>query len=1131
MTNEPKAGKGLDPEMLAAYIDNRLPPEQRASVEAQLANDPDSYAVLVETMKALDEGNVPDVRPAPVAEVSPTLASGGNSSLSTEAPSAKVEALPGATVLPMRPRGLKTRWVVAGSVLAVAAALAMVAWLQPEVWQRIRGGEPVDPLMAKLVEAVGEERYIEARLTGGFKYGPLRSVTRGPGDLSQQNLALLAAAGELQKTAQEDSSAANLHSWGVAQLLLGEYDGAARTLESAVAASPNESRLQNDLASGYLAAAKALDRPGDYPRALAAAERALIRDRRFAEAHFNRALALESLGLVAEAVQAWEEYLRVDESSPWAGEARQRLSALRERSPRADASAADVTQLSTAALDAQIRAMPEMVRRLIEVDLFADTGSVGARRQRRLDLARRFHAVTGDIFPLRLHEAAGQPAQPDANRVARAMSAYQDLRRNGEQGQYELVRRAAPGLQAELDRLIAPAGLHARYLYLWAESQTRVDDELVGSLRELAEQARALGYLDLAATALDRQGQIAGRLGDQTGAIRARLQAQSIYLATGERDRQASVASMIAESYRFTGDFAEAWKHNWVALRLLPEVTDLRTRHQVVVQSGLWCNEAGYPESGLYFFKAVAENAVRWNRPSAETAAFVQMAKSLQTLGQDEQARDALERATAVLPKVPDVTFRARTELEILELQATLGTIAQQQASVEAALRRAAEGGFEVRRSRLLIRKGAIQRTAGLARESDLAFHEAIRLLSIERASLKDYSARLVQARLIASVQSELAASALKRGAVSEAIARSDAAKTVTLSELLPATTQGTTDIVAEIRRSLTARQVMVYFIDGEDATRAIVVTKTGARSWTVSMGASELRDTVLAVGHALTTGATPEPLLDVLYRAVIAPAGIDPDIDAIVFVPDRRLTGLPVGALWDRAGGKYLVQRFDISVAPSADGFVRASRSMEARPAGARAVGFAATSSDAGLPALPMLAVERKALERLYAAKGVQIRVATSLAGVQQLLRETDIFHFAGHARAVRDQAGSMELVVTGREPGIGVSQLLHTGRAKTGIVMLAGCATIFEDRPTATVDSTFSLAVPLLAIGVPQVIGTLWPVTDRAAAELSTLVHQNLVAGMGAASALGRAQRSLIDRGSPLLDWSLFLAIGALA
>ncbi len=71
--------------------------------------------------------------------------------------------------------------------------------------------------VAKLVAAVGNQRTIEGRLSGGFEHGPLLSATRsGP---AEENLTLLAAAGELQRVAESSPSAEALHAFGVAQLL------------------------------------------------------------------------------------------------------------------------------------------------------------------------------------------------------------------------------------------------------------------------------------------------------------------------------------------------------------------------------------------------------------------------------------------------------------------------------------------------------------------------------------------------------------------------------------------------------------------------------------------------------------------------------------------------------------------------------------------------------------------------------------------------------------------------------------------------------------------------------------------------------------------------------------------------
>jgi tetratricopeptide (TPR) repeat protein len=157
-------------------------------------------------------------------------------------------------------------------------------------------GPAVDPRFEKLVAAVGEERYIEGRLTGGFKYGPLRSVARGPGDVSHQNLALLAVAAELETATRTDASATNLHAWGVAQVLLGRLDAAITSLGSALRERPTDSGILSDLAAAHLAKAKTEGSRGDAEASVQYATRALALAPGLSEALYNRAAAFEVLG-------------------------------------------------------------------------------------------------------------------------------------------------------------------------------------------------------------------------------------------------------------------------------------------------------------------------------------------------------------------------------------------------------------------------------------------------------------------------------------------------------------------------------------------------------------------------------------------------------------------------------------------------------------------------------------------------------------------------------------------------------------------------------------------------------------------------------------------------------------------
>ena len=149
----------------------------------------------------------------------------------------------------------------------------------------------------------------------------------GPGDLSSQNLALLAAVGEAQKRSLADPSASNLHAWGIGLVLLGSLDQAIDTLESATANAPDDSTILSDLAAAYAARAAGTQSARDWSNALDRSERALRLNPALLEAAFNRALALEALNLDG-ALVAWRTYLDLDRSSEWSDEARDRLAKL-----------------------------------------------------------------------------------------------------------------------------------------------------------------------------------------------------------------------------------------------------------------------------------------------------------------------------------------------------------------------------------------------------------------------------------------------------------------------------------------------------------------------------------------------------------------------------------------------------------------------------------------------------------------------------------------------------------------------------------------------------------------------------------------------------------------------------------
>jgi tetratricopeptide (TPR) repeat protein len=111
-------------------------------------------------------------------------------------------------------------------------------------------------------------------------------------------------------------------------MALGDVDGAVTVLEEAADRPTPDPRTLSDLAAAYIIRATRTNQLQDFAKALAAADRAVKADPKLAEAWFNRADALERLSPV-EARDAWADYLKVDDHSGWADEARSHLRNIR----------------------------------------------------------------------------------------------------------------------------------------------------------------------------------------------------------------------------------------------------------------------------------------------------------------------------------------------------------------------------------------------------------------------------------------------------------------------------------------------------------------------------------------------------------------------------------------------------------------------------------------------------------------------------------------------------------------------------------------------------------------------------------------------------------------------------------
>jgi len=262
-----------------------------------------------------------------------------------------------------------------------------------------------------------------------------------------------------------------------------------------------------------------------------------------------------------------------------------------------------------------------------------------------------------------------------------------------------------------------------------------------------------------------------------------------------------------------------------------------------------------------------------------------------------------------------------------------------------------------------------------------------------------------------------------------------------------------------------------------------------------------------------------------------------------LVIIPHRFMHGFPFSALRNPVTNRYLVQDFSIATAASATLYVIAVQrdrqlAAERRVPKALLVGDPAFDTTLelarGLKRLPFARMEAESAGKLYAPHATvlvdgQATVATFLA----LSRDSDIVHVAGHA-IVNPHAPFGTLLLMA--PSANDSGLLYEEELlaklqldNTRLVVLSACSSA-GGMPVGP-EGLAPLVRPIIAAGVPGVVGSLWTINDAASERLLVEFHLYYRNGRDAASALQLAQIRFLEehnRAIPVFAWSAFQVVG---
>jgi CHAT domain-containing protein/tetratricopeptide (TPR) repeat protein len=879
--------------------------------------------------------------------------------------------------------------------------------------------------------------------------------------------------------------------------------------------------------------------------AVAHAERALRSSPGFAEALFNRALALERLELRTAATRGWADYLRVDARSPWAAEARDHLHSLTAATRQPPALALDVLRASIARGDlkqvgAALQANADRVRGAVWDVLDAWAGTCQGSRCETATLppvrsvAEALERATTDREPLDWLEALRDGGDQDRLMLAQA---YLSQRRG--LAQYERYEFEAARASFDASRRLLIAGDDGRWAALALEPALGLAgvvynaQDFAGArtlLVTIEPAAAARGHLRTAA----RAGLLLGHIDVNTGRLTEGLEryARAALASETARDLDGVVNARIstAQTLSLLGEHSRSWAMYVESLAKLPHIRSSRIRGALLDAAGLAALDAGLPELALHFGATAAAAAEREGTAASATEAHLRLARAFSLSGESRPARSAIAAARAWNARTSPLSA-AFNEARAAVAEAELVSAHQPAAAIPLFDRAIAFYERSARRIELppaLLARGRVHRRLGDLESARRDFAAGLAVVEELTGSLRDVDLDISYLDAIFGLVDEQVAFAVDERRDPDAAfaiaerwrgrglwpTREAPGRVLRPRDVSPALDDGTS---------------LVFFYQLSDRLLSWYITSSAVTFRATSVDALALAADVQRLAAAVASGAGDPETSGVLHARLLGPHRAQLErARTLLICPDVRLAGLPFAALRDPRTGALLVQTHASALVPSVALFVDAPVAPTARgPLRAQAIAVRDGMDVSGrrLPLLSGGEQEARRIAALYPHSALVVGPEATPARFLAALASHDIVHFAGHGIVNNRRPGLSRLVMapdaaSGRPAALYAENIVCRGSCRARTVVLASCETA-AGRPSIS-EGTMSLARPFVVAGVEAVVATLWPVQDDTVTEVFVGVHEQLAVGARVEDALRTAQLRLLSGSGKSGDWA---------
>ena len=266
-----------------------------------------------------------------------------------------------------------------------------------------------------------------------------------------------------------------------------------------------------------------------------------------------------------------------------------------------------------------------------------------------------------------------------------------------------------------------------------------------------------------------------------------------------------------------------------------------------------------------------------------------------------------------------------------------------------------------------------------------------------------------------------------------------------------------------------------------------------------------------------------------------------------ICIVPDKILNRLPYGALISSSTGRYLIEDYLPTYAPSASLFVlcaeEANRKSGLSPEHLLSVGNPSFDRRAfpDLEDLPAAARESEEIVKFYPSHQLLVGSEAKKKAVLREIERAEVIHLATHYDPNPTSPLSSRLALAAEsEPGgqasrqkgaLLVGEIYRLDLRHARLAVLSACQTWAEDYLNG--EGAVGVSRPFLAAGVPVVVSSLWKIDSPATRNMMIEFHRiRKTQKMPSAEALRVAQLGMM-RGAETVYrhpyyWASFIVAG---